>query len=87
MQRTIGTVSRGVRAPIIRQGDDIAQIVIDSVLDAVKAENITLHDRDVIAVTEAVVARAQGNYDPSMILPLMCIRSMAATPSDSSSPS
>ena len=62
MQRTIGTVSRGVRAPIIRQGDDIAQIVIDSVLDAVKAENITLHDRDVIAVTEAVVARAQGNY-------------------------
>ena len=62
MQRTIGTVSRGVRAPIIRQGDDIAQIVIDSVLDAVKAENIALHDRDVIAVTEAVVARAQGNY-------------------------
>ena len=60
--RTIGTVSRGVRAPIIRQGDDIAQIVIDSVLEAVKEENITLHDRDVIAVTEAVVARAQGNY-------------------------
>ena len=60
MQRTIGTVSRGVRAPIIRQGDDIAQIVIDSVLDAVKAENITLHDRDVIAVTEAVYGEKQG---------------------------
>ena len=50
MQRTIGTVSRGVRAPIIRQGDDIAQIVIDSVLDAVKAENITLHDLSLIHI-------------------------------------
>ncbi|MBS4785911.1 MAG: coenzyme F420-0:L-glutamate ligase [Clostridiales bacterium] len=62
MQRTVGTVSRGIRAPIIRQGDNIAQIVVDSVLEAVRAENITLHDRDVISVTEAVVARAQGNY-------------------------
>ncbi len=61
-ERLIGTVSRGVRAPIIRSGDDIAQIVIDSVLDAAKSENIEMRDRDVVAVTEAVVARAQGNY-------------------------
>lgn len=60
--RCIGTVSRGVRAPIIRQGDDIAKIVAESVLTASKNENIEIRDRDVIAVTEAVVARAQGNY-------------------------
>ena len=60
--RCIGTVSRGVRAPIIRQGDDIASIVAESVLEAAKSENIEIRDRDVIAVTEAVVARAQGNY-------------------------
>ena len=62
MERLIGTVSRGVRAPIIRQGDDIAEIVISSVLDAAKCENFELRDRDVIAATEAIVARAQGNY-------------------------
>ncbi len=62
MERRIGTVSRGVRAPIIRQGDDIAEIVINSVLDAAKSENFELRDQDVIATTEAVVARAQGNY-------------------------
>lgn len=61
-QRLIGTVSRGVRAPIIRQGDNIAEIVADSVLEAAKSENITIREKDVIAVTEAVVARAQGNY-------------------------
>lgn len=60
--RCIGTVSRGVRAPIIRQGDDIAKIVADSVLEASENEGIPVRDRDVIAVTEAVVARAQGNY-------------------------
>lgn len=60
--RLIGTVSRGVRAPIIRSGDDIAAIVAESVLEAAKSENIPFHDRDVVAVTEAVVARAQGNY-------------------------
>ena len=60
--RCIGTVSRGVRAPIIRQGDDIAKIVAESVLEAAASENIAIRDRDVIAVTEAVVARAQGNY-------------------------
>lgn len=62
MSRTVGTVSRGVRAPIIREGDDLANIVVCSVLDAAKNENFPLHDKDVIGVTEAVVARAQGNY-------------------------
>ena len=62
MERFVGTVSRGIRAPIIRQGDDIAQIVVDSVLAASKGEGFALRDRDVIAVTEAVVGRAQGNY-------------------------
>ncbi|MDO4295616.1 MAG: coenzyme F420-0:L-glutamate ligase [bacterium] len=62
MERLVGTVSRGVRAPIIRQGDDLTAIVVDSVLAAAKSEGFSLHDRDVVAVTEAVVARAQGNY-------------------------
>ncbi len=62
MGRMIGTVSRGVRAPIIRQGDDIVDIVTTSVLDAAREENIVFHDRDVVAMTEAIVARAQGNY-------------------------
>ncbi len=62
MERLIGTVSRGVRAPIIREGDDIAKITVDSVIAAAESENITLNDKDVVAITEAVVARAQGNY-------------------------
>ncbi|HCU08317.1 MAG TPA: F420-0--gamma-glutamyl ligase [Clostridiales bacterium] len=62
MERLIGTVSRGVRAPIIRSGDDIVAIVADSVLAAAQTENIEFRDRDIVAVTEAVVARAQGNY-------------------------
>ena len=62
MERFVGTVSRGVRAPIIKKGDDIAQIVVDSVLAASKGEGFELRDRDVVAVTEAVVARAMGNY-------------------------
>lgn len=62
MERLVGTVSRGVRAPIIRSGDDIAQITVDSILAAGKVEGITFHDKDVVAVTEAVVARSQGNY-------------------------
>ena len=57
-----GTISRGVKEPIIREGDDIVQIVVDSVLKAAQEDNFTLHTRDVIAVTEAVVARADGNY-------------------------
>lgn len=62
MERLIGTVARGVRAPIIREGDDICEIVVNSVLSAVKENDIKLNDRDVIGVTEAVVARSQGNY-------------------------
>ncbi len=62
MDRKIGTTSRGIRCPIIRQGDDLAKIVTDSVLDAAESEGFSLHDRDVIAVTESVVARSQGNY-------------------------
>lgn len=62
MGRMIGTISRGVRAPIIRQGDDVVEIVTQSVLNAAKEENIAFHDKDVVAMTEAIVARAQGNY-------------------------
>lgn len=62
MERKIGTVSRGIRCPIIREGDDLAQLVVDSVLEAAETENFQLYDRDVIAVTESIVARAQGNY-------------------------
>ena len=62
MERKVGTVSRGIRCPIIREGDDLANIVVTSVLEAAESENIRLNDRDVVAVTESVVARAQGNY-------------------------
>lgn len=60
--RMVGTVSRGVRAPIIRAGDDLVSIVTDSVLEAARSEGFELRDRDVVAMTEAIVARAQGNY-------------------------
>ena len=62
MSRTIGTVSRGVRAPIIRNGDDIVKIVTESVLEASRDAGFEIRDRDIIAMTEAIVARAQGNY-------------------------
>ena len=62
MERRVGTVSRGIRCPIIRQGDDLAQIVTDSVLEAAEYEGFELRDRDVISITESIVARAQGNY-------------------------
>ena len=62
MSRMIGTVSRGVRAPIIREGDDLACIVTSSVLQAAESGHFSLQDRDVVGITEAVVARAQGNY-------------------------
>ena len=61
-ERRVGTVSRGIRCPIIREGDDLAKIVADSVLEAAECEGFELHDRDVIAATETIVARAQGNY-------------------------
>ena len=62
MSRMVGTISRGVRAPIIRQGDDIVDIVVTSVLDAAREDGYEIKDRDIVAMTEAVVARAQGNY-------------------------
>ena len=62
MERRVGTVSRGIRCPIIREGDDLVKIVTESVLEAAEAEGFAIRDRDVIAVTESVVARAQGNY-------------------------
>ena len=61
-ERRVGTISRGIRCPIIREGDDLAEIVTQSVLEAAESEGFSLRDRDVIAVTESVVARAQGNY-------------------------
>ena len=62
MERRVGTVSRGIRCPIIREGDDLKRIVVDSVLGAAEAEGFRLCDRDVISITESIVARAQGNY-------------------------
>lgn len=61
-ERRVGTVSRGIRCPIIREGDDLAEIVSKSVLEAAEYEGFELRDRDVISVTESIVARAQGNY-------------------------
>ncbi len=62
MERRIGTVSRGVRCPIIREGDNLVDITVDSVLAAANSEGFELRDRDVIGITESIVARAQGNY-------------------------
>ncbi len=62
MERKIGTVVRGIRCPIIREGDDLSQIVVDSLLEAAKQEGFSLRDRDIVSVTESVAARAQGNY-------------------------
>ncbi len=61
-ERRVGTVSRGIRCPIIREGDDLVRIVTDSVLAAAESDGFSLRDRDVIAITESIVARAQGNY-------------------------
>ena len=62
MARLTGTVSRGIRCPIIKQGDDLVQIVTNAVIDASVADEFPLHDRDVISITESIVGRAQGNY-------------------------
>ena len=61
-ERKVGTVSRGIRCPIIREGDDLGKIVTESVLEAAESEGFQLRDRDVISITESVVARSQGNY-------------------------
>lgn len=62
MERKVGTVSRGIRCPIIREGDNLADIMVNSVLEAAESERFELRDKDVISVTESIVARAQGNY-------------------------
>ncbi len=62
MERKVGTVSRGIRCPIIRQGDDLVDITVTSVLEAAESEGFSLRDRDVVSLTESIVARAQGNY-------------------------
>lgn len=62
MERRVGTVSRGIRGPIIREGDNLVDIAVDSVLEAAESEGFALRDRDVVALTESIVARAQGNY-------------------------
>ena len=62
MSRMVGTVSRGLRAPIIRQGDDIVDIVVNTVIEAAECDGFSVRDKDIVAMTEAIVARAQGNY-------------------------
>ena len=62
MERKTGTISRGIRCPIIREGDDLAKIVCDSIIDAAKCDGFELRDKDVVAVTESILARSQGNY-------------------------
>ena len=62
MSRMVGTISRGLRAPIIRQGDDIVDIVVNTVIEAAESDGFEVRDKDIVAMTEAIVARAQGNY-------------------------
>lgn len=62
MERMVGTVSRGIRAPIFHQGDNVAQIVVDSILKAAKAESFSIQNKDIVSITESIVARTQGNY-------------------------
>ena len=59
MERKVGTISRGIRCPIIREGDDISSVVVNSVLEAAESEGYEIRDRDIVAVTESVVARRQ----------------------------
>ncbi len=62
MERVVGTVVRGLRSPIINKGDKIEEIVVDTVLRASEVEGFTIKDRDIVSITESIVARAQGNY-------------------------
>ena len=62
MERVVGTVVRGLRCPIVKQGDIIEDIVVESVLKASEVEGFTINDRDIVTLTESIVARAQGNY-------------------------
>ena len=62
MERKVGTISRGIRCPIIREGDDLVEIAVNSVLEAAASEGYEIRNRDVVALTESIVARSQGNY-------------------------
>lgn len=62
MERVVGTVVRGLRGPIINNGDNIEEIVVQTVLNAATVEGFSIEDRDIVTVTESIVARAQGNY-------------------------
>lgn len=62
MERVVGTVVRGLRAPIVNKGDNIEDIVVETVLNAAKVEGYQIEDRDIVAITESIVARSQGNY-------------------------
>jgi F420-0:gamma-glutamyl ligase len=62
VERVVGTVARGLRCPIINEGDNIEEIVVDSVLKAAEIEKLTINDKDIVSITESIVARAQGNY-------------------------
>ena len=62
MERKVGTVSRGIRCPIIREGDNLVDITVNSVMEAAESEGYAFRDRDVVALTESIVARSQGNY-------------------------
>ena len=62
MERKVGTISRGIRCPIIREGDDLVEITVNSVLEAAASEGYEIRNRDIVALTESIVARSQGNY-------------------------
>lgn len=79
--RTVGTVSRGVRCPVVKEGDDLIRIVTEAIADMGKEEHITFHEKDIVAVTEAVVARTQGNYAVQMTLRRTAAQNLAAIPS------
>ena len=72
--RTVGTVSRGVRCPVVKQGDDMVRIVTDAIVSMGREEHVTFHEKDVVAVTEAVVARTQGNYATTDDIAACCRR-------------
>ena len=87
MERNVGTISRGIRCPIIREGDDLAGIVVNSVLKAGETDGFELRDRDIVCVTESVVARSQGNYASVDAIAADVKRNWAERPSALSSPS
>ena len=79
MERGVGTVVRGLRCPIVQQGDRIEDVVVDSVLKAAKQEGFTFQDRDIVSITESIVARAQGNFATVDHIAQMCVPSLATS--------